>query len=203
MSVARVLLTFTISFTLLRAIKIKKTKVEEMRIILMIATVVMMSGWPASPAYAERQAVIASSAESEAYNPLGRQEVKFTRKLIQDNRRAIVSFDVGLTDEEEENFWPVYDSYRKATMKVNDALVNLIIEYGKAQKSGKLTDKQAVNMTIRSLKIKQDRIKVKSAFIKKFNKVLSGKKVARFYQVDHRLDIIDNIEISDAVPLAE
>ena len=173
-----------------------------MRIILMIATVVMISGWPTSPVYAEKQAVIASD-ESEAYDPLGKQELEYTRKLIQDNRRAIVSFDLGLTDEEEKGFWPVYDSYEKAMLKVNDDLVDLITKYAEAQKSGKLTDKQAVNITIRYLKIKQERIKVKNAFIKKFNQVLPGKKVIRFYQVDHRLDIIDNIEIADAVPLAE
>lgn len=173
-----------------------------MRIILMIATVVMISGWPTSPVYAEKQAVIVSD-ESEAYDPLGKQELEYTRKLIQDNRRAIVSFDLGLTDEEEKNFWPVYDSYYKAMLKVNDGLVDLILEYAEAQRSGKLTDKQAVNITIRYLKIKQERIKVKNAYIKKFNQVLPGIKVARFYQVDHRLDIIDNIEISDAVPLAE
>jgi hypothetical protein len=176
--------------------------VEEMRIILMIATVVMISGWPTSPVYAEKQVVIASD-ESEAYDPLGKQELEYTRKLIRDNRRAIVSFDLGLTDEEEKSFWPVYDSYYKAMLKVNDGLVNLILEYTEDQKSGKLTDKQAVNITIRYLKIKQERIKVKNTFIKKFNQVLPGKKVARFYQVDHRLDIIDNIEIADAVPLAE
>lgn len=174
-----------------------------MKIILMIATVVMISGWPTSPVYAEKQAVIAPSDESEAYDPLGKQELEYTRKLIQDNRRAIVSFDLGLTDEEEKSFWPVYDSYEKAMLKVNDDLVDLITKYAEAQKSGKLTDKQAVNMTVRYLKIKQERIKVKNAFIKKFNQVLPGKKVIRFYQVDHRLDIIDNIEIADAVPLAE
>jgi hypothetical protein len=174
-----------------------------MRIILMIATVVMMSGWSTSPVYAAKQAVIASSDESEAYNPLGKQEIEYTRKLIRDNRRAIVSFDLGLTDEEEKNFWPVYESYRKAMQKVNDDLVDLIVEYTEAQKSGKLTDKQAVNITIRYLKIKQEKLKVKNAYIKKFNRVLPGKKVGRFYQVDHRLDIIDNIEIADAVPLAE
>ncbi len=174
-----------------------------MKIILMIATLVMISGWPTSPAYAEKQAVMASSDESEAYNPLGRQEIEYTRNLIQDNRRAIVSFDVRLTDEEEKSFWPVYDSYRKAMKEINDDLVDLIIKYTEAQKSGKLTDKQAVRMTIRYLEIKQEKIRVKNSFIKKFNRVLPGKKVARFYQVDHRLDIIDNIEIADAVPLAE
>ncbi|MFQ5518406.1 MAG: hypothetical protein ACE5E3_00250 [Mariprofundus sp.] len=47
--------------------------------------------------------------------------------------------------------------------------LNLISEFAEAQKSGKLTDEQALEITSRYLKIKQikqDRFKVKNAYIK-------------------------------------
>jgi len=173
-----------------------------MRNVLMIVTALVMSGWVISPAYAEKQKVT-SQAKSEAYDPLGKVEISHSRKLIQDHRKSIVSLDTGLTLEEEKLFWPIYDDYRSAMKKANDDLVSLILEYKETRDSGKLTDKHAINMISRSLKIRQAKLKIKNAFIKTFNKVISGKKVARFYQVEHRLDIIDEIEISDAVPLVD
>ena len=168
-----------------------------------IATAFLMMVWPVSqPAFAGDE-VAATASEADVYDPFAKQELTHTRKLLQEHRKAMISFDVGLTDAEEKKFWPVYDSYRSAILKVNDGLVDIIVEFSEAQKKGKLTDKQAVELVSRYLQLRQKRLGIKKDYIKKFSKVLPGKKVARFYQVDHRLDIADDIEIADAVPLAK
>jgi len=46
-------------------------------------------------------------------------------------------------------------------------------------------------------------VKVKRDFVRKFKKVLSAKKTARFYQLDHRIDLILNLQVAGGVPLVE
>lgn len=173
-----------------------------MKIRAIIATAFLVATWPVSPPAFAGDKAEATVNEADVYDPLARQELAHTRKLLQEHRKAMISFDVGLTDEEEKKFWPVYDSYRRAILKANDEYVRVIVEFSKAQKSGKLTDKKALELAKRALRLRQERVGIKKDFIKEFSKVLPGKKVARFYQVDHRLDIADDIEIADTVPLA-
>jgi len=45
--------------------------------------------------------------------------------------------------------------------------------------------------------------KVKKNFVRKFKKVLPAKKVARFYQLNHRIDLLVDMQIARGVPLVE
>lgn len=47
----------------------------------------------------------------------------------------------------------------------------------------------------------EDRIRLKKRFNRKFNKVLPKQKVVRFYQLDHRLDLLAQSQIANSVPL--
>jgi hypothetical protein len=50
-------------------------------------------------------------------------------------------------------------------------------------------------------KFQQDRVKVRKSHMKKFKKVLSGKQLARFYQIDGKIDTMIDFDIARAVPL--
>jgi hypothetical protein len=104
-----------------------------------------------------------------------------------------------LTEAESEAFWPVYNEYEQAMRKVNtkrvDVLRRLAAEYET------LTDEQAEALLKESFDFQQERVKVRRSFMKKFAKALTGKRVARFYQIDSKIDSIIDFDIARTVPL--
>ena len=51
------------------------------------------------------------------------------------------------------------------------------------------------------LEFQQERVKVRKSFIRKFKKVLSGKRLTRFYQIDGKIDTMIDFDIARTVPL--
>ena len=52
------------------------------------------------------------------------------------------------------------------------------------------------------VKVEQARASLKAKYLPKFKKVLPAKKVARFYQVENKLDILILAEMAEQIPLA-
>jgi hypothetical protein len=98
-----------------------------------------------------------------------------------------------------EAFWPLYREYRVEAAKIGDRILALIMRY--AANYDEMTDKAADKLVSDFVKIEQARANLKAKFLPKFKKVLPAKKVARFYQVENKLDIVILNEMADNVPL--
>jgi hypothetical protein len=128
------------------------------------------------------------------------EDIQLTRAVIQVERQAIVTQAMDLTPEEMETFWPLYREYRLEAVKIGDRVVALILRYAAAY--DELTDATADKLVGDFVKIEQARANLKAKFLPRFKKVLPAKKVARFYQVENKLDIAILAEMADSIPLA-
>ena len=126
-------------------------------------------------------------------------EVELTRSAIQVRRQALVTAAMELEGKEAEAFWPLYRDYRLAMAKVNDRYVKLLVSY--LQSYDALTDDAAARLVKDYLDIERDRTGVKAGFVPRFRKVMPAKKVARFFQVDNKLDAVINAELAELIPL--
>ena len=127
-------------------------------------------------------------------------EIALTRAAIQTRRQAIVTAAMDLTAPESQAFWPIYRDYRTDMAKVDDRLVDLIIVYAGNYKS--LNDDMANKLLKEYLDIERDRIAVKNQYVPRFLGAISAVKVARFYQVDNKLDKKIQAELAEEIPLA-
>jgi hypothetical protein len=105
-----------------------------------------------------------------------------------------------LTPGEMQRFWPLYREYRVAASKVGDRIVTLITTY--ADNYQGLTDTVADKLLTEFVRIEAARARLKAQYLPKFKKVLPPKKVARFYQIENKLDTTLLADISEAIPLA-
>ena len=121
------------------------------------------------------------------------------RAEIQADRQAVVAANLGLTDAEGAAFWPLYREYRGETAKVGDRLQKLIQDYAKVYDSA--TAEQAKAMVDEMLSIKQAELKVKETYVPKFRKVVPEVKVARFLQIENKIDALINVELAADIPL--
>ena len=123
------------------------------------------------------------------------------RTDIQSDRQALVAACLGLTDEEGEAFWPVYRDYRSDMAKVGDRMQTLIQDYAEIWDTA--TEEQAKTMVNQMLAIQRDELKVRKSHLSKFRKVLPEVKVARFLQIENKIDVIVKLGLADVIPLIE
>jgi len=128
------------------------------------------------------------------------EEIRLTRVAIQLERQSLVTQAMDLTPEEMETFWPLYREYRLEAVKLGDRIVALLLRYAAAYDD--LTDATASKLVTDMVKIEQARANLKAKYLPKFKKVLPAKKVARFYQVENKLDVAILNEMAENVPLA-
>lgn len=128
------------------------------------------------------------------------EAIQFTRADIASARQVLVTQAMDLTPEEMQGFWPLYRDYRLEAAKVGDRILNLIVGYADSYEN--LTDEVADQLLTEFMKIEQARARLKAKYLPKFKKVLPSRKVARFYQLENKLDILILAEMAENIPLA-
>jgi hypothetical protein len=147
-------------------------------------------------------AAVSAQAPAEQVSRQVTQDLKLTREVIQIKRQAIVALNMGLTDYEGEAFWPIYDEYWVEMNKLSDRDVALISNFATNYVYESLTNQKAKEMHQEWMSIKKKTIKLQQKYAKKFRKVLPEKKVLRYFQIENKLDLIIDSELSAAIPLA-
>jgi hypothetical protein len=123
------------------------------------------------------------------------------RDTIRANKKSLVAASLTLTDAEATAFWPLYDAYEAELKGVNDRLVKLIDEYTKNYKT--LTDAQAQKLSEEYLAVEEDRAKIRRAHFADFTRVLPGKKAARFYQIENKMNAVIRYDLASEIPVVE
>jgi hypothetical protein len=143
----------------------------------------------------------AEEATDQAVASGSKNAMELTRAEIQTNRQAIVTIAMDLTETESKAFWPLYREYRDALAKVGDRKAALITDFAKNYEA--LTDEQAKSMTKEMFEIQDKELSVRRDYVKKMEKILPPKKIARFCQVENKLDAVVNYELAGMIPLAK
>jgi hypothetical protein len=127
-------------------------------------------------------------------------ETRALRAELQRQRQDIVAGVLDLTDDEGLAFWPAYRDYRVEMARLGDRVVKLIEEF--SANADKLSDAQAARMVDEHLAIQGERVAVRQKHVKVFRKILPPTKVARFVQIENKLDATIDHELAMAIPLA-
>jgi hypothetical protein len=128
-------------------------------------------------------------------------EIKLLRKDLRSQKKQIVAANIQLTETEALKFWPVYDDYTVETIKINDTRVALIKEY--AQNYDNLTDAQAQSFIKKWLEADDAAVQLRLKYMPIFSKFLPAKKTARFIQIDRRLGLLMDVQLSSGIPLVQ
>ena len=128
------------------------------------------------------------------------QEILFARMDIDVLRQTLVTMGMDLSPEEMQVFWPMYREYRLEAAKLGDRLIALISNF--TDNYDGLTDEMADKLLSEFVGIDQARAGLKADFLPKFKTVLPARKVARLYQIEHKLDVALLAELTERIPLA-
>jgi Spy/CpxP family protein refolding chaperone len=168
-------------------------------VLIAVATVLLCSvsmfGQAAQPA---PQAGPGAEAEPNAIND---KDVEMLRANLRANRKELMARNMDLTADEATKFWPIFDQYRKEAIKPNDERWALIKEY--AANYDTMTDAQAQDYIKRATAVDQQLLALRLRYVPVFEKAISAKKTALWYQIDRHIDLMINLQLSSMIPLVD
>jgi Spy/CpxP family protein refolding chaperone len=126
--------------------------------------------------------------------------LEVSRQAVESQRRVLVAGAIPLTDAEADAFWPLYDAYEKERRPLDERANKLVADF--LAGSASLTDAQAKAMVEEALQIEEGKLRVRRGYLGRMLKAIPPRKVARFYQIDNKLDTVVQADIARQIPLA-
>ena len=145
-----------------------------------------------------------ASAQTEVTveaKPLTESDIALLRHDVQGQKMDIITKTMQFTDAEAAAFWPVYRNYANEQQGVGDKEYQMIKDY--AQNYGQMSDAKAAELAQKTFELEQTRHDIQVKYWPQFEKALTAKRAAKFYQVDRRLTLMIDLELSTEVPLMQ
>jgi len=149
-------------------------------------------------------AVVVASGDARAADkaPAAAQsEQSILLDTIRTNRKALVAVNLGLNEEEAAKFWPLYDKYQKELNANGDRVLAVVEDYSKSFKD--LSDDKAGKLMDEYLAAEAERAQLRRSYLPEFQKILPGRTVARFYQIENKMDAVLRYELAGAIPVID
>jgi hypothetical protein len=132
---------------------------------------------------------------------ISNQDMDLLRKDLRSKRKQLIAANLKLTETEAAKFWPVYDQYIVELITINDRKFSLMQEY--ADNWGKLTNEQSLLFTRNWLDIDIAIAQLRQKYVPMVAKVLEGRKTATFFQLDRRIAMMMDLQVSSQMPLMQ
>jgi len=140
------------------------------------------------------------SANRDDFQSALDDDIQLLRKDVRSEKKQIVAANMDLTDAQAEKFWPVYDHYAADLSKINDTKAELIKGY--LLNSSTMSGDEAETYVRKRVAVEEQILQLKLRYIPSFRKVLSGRQTALFFQIEHRLGLMIDLQLAQ-MPLID
>ena len=128
-------------------------------------------------------------------------ELDILLDTLRANRKALVAVNLHLSDDEAVKFWPLYDRYQKELGAVADRGLALVQDYVAHFRD--MSDEKALQLSETYLGAESDRLKIRTSYLPEFAKILPGRTVARFYQIENKIDAVIRYDLASTIPVID
>ena len=161
-------------------------------VVLMVAT---LMSWGA------KANIQTAQPQENAQHVISAQDLDLLRKDLRSQRKQLIAANLKLTDTEATKFWPVYDQYVSELIAINDKKFGLIQDY--ADNWGKLTNDQSLLFTRQWLDADIATAQLRQKYVPIVSQVLDGRKSTTFFQLDRRIAMMMELQVSSQMPLVQ
>lgn len=120
------------------------------------------------------------------------------RADLRADKVGVISAMMQFSEKDAAAFWPIYKKYEFEVAKLNDERIQAIKRYAQEWKT--MTDADAKNLAEKSFELETRRTNLKKEYFAEFSGVLPGMVVMRFFQLEHRMDLLVNFRIASELP---
>ena len=120
---------------------------------------------------------------------------------VRADKKLLVAENMQLTEAEGKAFWPVYEQYQNELFLLRVRTARLITDYANAQE--KMTNESARTLLDEYMTIESLGLMLRQVYLPEFRKVLPEVKVARYYQIENKIQAALLYELARNIPLAK
>jgi hypothetical protein len=160
-------------------------------------TSLMVLGFVAASVDAQAPAQQASATKPSAATV--DSVLKALRADLQSSRTDIMAKNLTLTAEQAAKFWPAFETYQKEQNLIMDEHIKGVQKYADSYQT--LDDAGALALMNAHLERDAQMNTLRRKWLGEFQKVLPARLAARVIQIDRRLSMVTQIEISSRIPL--
>jgi Spy/CpxP family protein refolding chaperone len=171
-------------------------------------TVTMIAAglWFAGSASLYAQTAVQPAAPSAAppaaeQRAISSQDIELMRKDIRSQKKQLIAQNLKLTDTQATKFWPIYDQYTAELVKINDKKYKAIRDF--AEKFGSLSDQDAQGLAKQALEVDSAAAQLRIKYLPIFSEAVGGKTAATFSQLDRRISMMIDLQLSARLPLVQ
>ena len=128
-------------------------------------------------------------------------QAELTKSLIETEKKTIITKTIDFSEAESNAFWPIYKDFEKEWEEIFSSKVDLLDQY--ADHYGHITDEQALEMVSELVAIQIAEAKMRKDYLKKYQKILPGRKLARYYQLESKMTAVINYDLAEIIPLLD
>jgi len=128
-------------------------------------------------------------------------ELSVLVETLRANRAALVAVNLVLSAEEAAKFWPIYERYQKDLAVPGDGMAAIVEDYIKNFRT--LPDDKALQLVEGYTAAEAERLTIRSAYMAEMAKVLPGRTVARFFQIENKMDAVLRYELAATIPVID
>ncbi|MCX5817250.1 MAG: hypothetical protein NTX75_13600 [Proteobacteria bacterium] len=129
------------------------------------------------------------------------ETMKLVRDKIRIDKKLLIASNMELTETEGKAFWPIYDTYQDDLAKLSVRGLKLLEDYAKNYQV--MTNDIAKKILDEQMAIESEKLKLRQTYLPTFRKALSDIKVARYYQLENKIQAVVNYELADMIPLVK
>jgi hypothetical protein len=145
--------------------------------------------------------IIATLISAVALFAMPNNELELVLAAKAAEKKAVVLATMQLQGDTKEKFGNLYDEYQVKLFEQKLKEFDLISQY--AEHYANLTDAQADKLIDTWVSQKEDAMVLDKNYIAKFKKILSSADVIRYFQIEHRLGLVQEVEKASVIPLAQ
>ena len=149
-------------------------------------------------------AMAGAPLQGQDYNPLDpdlRTQINAARDILEKERRIVLASELNLNSEQRDKFWKLYQEYVEDLREVNDIRVDVIVRY--AENYRQIDDKLARELVDDRFRHEKALLKLRERYLKKMRRILPEIKVARFFQVELKMDAALNYNLAARIPVIQ
>lgn len=127
--------------------------------------------------------------------------MQILREKLRSDKKLLVAANMELTEAEAKAFWPIYEEYQHELFLLRVRTARLIRDYAQAYRA--MTDDKVKALLDELVAIKSLGPKLIESYLPKFRAILPDKKVARYYQIENKIQAVTDYELANEIPLVQ
>jgi hypothetical protein len=116
-------------------------------------------------------------------------------------KEQIVRETMELNDQQAAIFWPIYRDYQSEQSKLTAEKLALVADY--SRNFSTMTDEKADQLAQQVMQLDEKRMALREKYYATMKKALSSTLAVRFFQVEHQLQLIVDLQIAANLPIIE